>query len=116
MSQPQGHWLPPRPNLDDTRPFQDETNVFLDDIEQELGVLILQRPENERQFAQDNTAFKESSRDFSRALSCQDCTSPPLLLSPSYQLTPTCHKTEIPQRSCSETSFFICAHHQDTRE
>src|SRR5271155_4225658 len=81
MSQPQGHWLPPRPNPDDTRPFQDENNVFLDDIEQELGVLILQRPENERQFAQDNTTFKESSRDFSRALSCQDCTSPPLLLS-----------------------------------
>lgn len=79
MSQPQGHWLPPRPNLDDMRPFQDENNVFLDDIEQELGVLILQRPENERQFAQDNTTFKESSRDFSLALSCQDCTSPPLL-------------------------------------
>jgi hypothetical protein len=74
--QPQGHWLPPRPNLDDTTPFQDENNVFFDDIEQELGILILQRPENERLLAQDNPTVKESSRDFSRVLGCQDCTSP----------------------------------------
>lgn len=74
--QPQEHWQPPRPNLDDARPFQDKFNIFLDDIEQELGILILQRPENERQLAQDNTNLTESSRDFSRALSCQDCTAP----------------------------------------
>ena len=55
-------------------------NVFLDDVEQELGILILQRPGNERQLAQDNTTFTESSRDFSRALSCQDCTWPSLFL------------------------------------
>lgn len=72
-SQPQEYWQPPRPNLDDTRPFQDKSNVFIDDIEQELTILILQRPENERQLAQDNTSFAEASRDFARALSCQDC-------------------------------------------
>ena len=76
LIQPQEYWQPPRPNLDDARPFQDKFNIFLDDIEQELGILILQRPENERQLAQDNTNLTESSRDFSRALSCQDCTAP----------------------------------------
>lgn len=78
VTQPQEYWQPPGPNLDDARPFQDKSNIFLDDIEQELGILILQRPENERQLAQDNTTFTESSRDFSRTLSCQDCTSPSL--------------------------------------
>jgi ubiquitin carboxyl-terminal hydrolase 25 len=78
VTQPQEYWQPPRPNLDDARPFQDKPNIFLDDIEQELGILILQRPGNERELAQDNTTFTESSRDFSRALSCQDCMSPSL--------------------------------------
>ena len=78
--QPQKHWQPPRPNLDDTRPFQDELNVFLDDIEKEISILILQRPQSERQLAQDNTSFTDSSRDFSRALSCQDCKSPLMFL------------------------------------
>jgi hypothetical protein len=65
--------------LDDAKPFQDKTNIFLDDIQQELGILILQRPQNERQLAQENASFTESSRDFSRALGCQDCTAPSLL-------------------------------------
>jgi ubiquitin carboxyl-terminal hydrolase 25 len=79
-TQRQEYWQPPRPNLDDARPLQDKYNIFLDDVVQELSILILQRPENERQLAQDNTTFTESSRDFSRALSCQDCTPLSLLL------------------------------------
>ena len=48
-------------------------NTFLDDIEQELSILILQRPENERQLAQDSTTLINAHREFSRALGCQDC-------------------------------------------
>jgi ubiquitin carboxyl-terminal hydrolase 25/28 len=77
--QPQGYWQPPRPRLDDVKPFQDKTNIFLDDIQQELSILILQRPQNERLLAQENASLTESFRDFSRALGCQDCTAPSLL-------------------------------------
>ena len=48
-------------------------NIFLDDVEQELSILILQRPENERQLAQDTTTLANAHRAFSRALGCQDC-------------------------------------------
>lgn len=71
--QPHETWHPPKPDLQDTRPFQNTSNIFLDDIEQELNVLILQRPDDELKLAQDHTVLSDSSNDLARALSCQNC-------------------------------------------
>jgi len=48
-------------------------NLFLDNVEHELNALIVSRPSEERQQAQDNTTLMPAERELARALGCQDC-------------------------------------------
>jgi len=66
-------WHPPRPQFDEPLSIQNPKNKFLLDLDHELSVLILERPDNERQLAHDSTTLADSSSHFSRLLGCQDC-------------------------------------------
>ena len=50
-------------------------NIFMDDVDHELSVLISQRPKEERAPGQDGPIFKSADNDFARSLGCQDCKS-----------------------------------------
>ena len=50
-------------------------NIFRDDVDHELSVLISQRPKEERAPGQDGPIFKSADNDFARSLGCQDCKS-----------------------------------------
>ena len=80
LNQPRKCWRPPRPNLEDSTPYLDPSNLFLDDVEQELSILMLQRPAQERQLAQDNTSLPGWYHEVCRSLSCQACISFPILV------------------------------------
>ena len=69
----ESHWIAPRPDTKETPPLQKPTNVFLDDVEQEICSLILQRPRNEREQVQDITQLEDSSREIARIFGSQDC-------------------------------------------
>jgi len=71
--QPHESWEAPAPNPDDTEPLEDSLNIFLDNAEHELSILILQMPSEERPLP-DGSEVPNGYRDFSRALGCQDCT------------------------------------------
>ena len=47
----------------------------MDDVDHEIGVLISQRPKEERAPGQDAPILKSADIDFARSLGCQDCTS-----------------------------------------
>ena len=47
----------------------------MDDVDHEIGVLISQRPKEERAPGQEAPILKSADIDFARLLGCQDCTS-----------------------------------------
>lgn len=62
---PGEYWDPPHPNFDDNIPFQDPFNIFLDDVDHELTILMQQHPPRLRPQGTESPptpALKELSR------------------------------------------------------
>jgi len=66
------HWLPPQPNYDDSAPFRDPVNIFMDDVVWEISILISQLSEDDRRQVHDNTSLPDADKDLLRVLGAQD--------------------------------------------
>lgn len=65
----------PKPDNKEALPLSQQENVFLDNVEAELDVLVAARPQEERDTIQDNTLLEPAMVAMSRVLSCQSCSS-----------------------------------------
>ena len=65
-------WQVPKPDRTEGLPLQNNTNVFLDNVENELSALMLAYSAQDNHQAQDTLSLKTANRDFARVLSCQD--------------------------------------------
>ena len=88
----------PQPVADGILPLENSHNIFLDNIEAELNVLIEARPEDERQAAQDTTKLESAILQMSRVLSSRNYDTNPVSRTaksslwhrPQYVLVYTC--------------------------
>ena len=69
---PANAWKVPEPNYEESEPFQDEANVFLDNVEHEIVSLIAARPYVEREQIQDIPQPASAEKELARVLGCQD--------------------------------------------
>ncbi|KAL9108363.1 MAG: hypothetical protein Q9227_006823 [Pyrenula ochraceoflavens] len=68
------HWNPPQPIEEHHEgPYQTEFGVFLDDVEQELALLILQRPPEEVRSITVDFQLSSAVHEMARTLGCQNC-------------------------------------------
>ncbi|KAK5957548.1 ubiquitin-specific protease ubp2 [Knufia fluminis] len=65
-------WSVPQPNIHESLPLRQPHNIFLDNVEIELDALIANRPQEERQAAQDTTKLESALIELTRVLSCQN--------------------------------------------
>ncbi|KAK5088046.1 ubiquitin-specific protease ubp2 [Lithohypha guttulata] len=65
-------WVVPQPSATDSLPLRQAHNVFLDNVEVELDVLIANGPDEEEAGLQDTTAPEPAMRQLSRVLGCQN--------------------------------------------
>ncbi|KAL1980380.1 hypothetical protein VTN96DRAFT_4224 [Rasamsonia emersonii] len=63
-----GFWEPPKPNTSAVPPYQDEINIFLDDVLHELSALIDQRPPAEKKIPYTIPTTTPASNDLFYAL------------------------------------------------
>lgn len=72
-SKPGESWVVPQPSATDSLPLRQAHNVFLDNVEVELDVLIANGLDEEKAGSQDTTVPEPAMRQLPRVLGCQNC-------------------------------------------
>ncbi|KAL8738538.1 MAG: hypothetical protein Q9181_000698 [Wetmoreana brouardii] len=70
-------WHPPQSDVSATPPISNSVNVLLEDVEMELHVLLLQRPDDEKRASKVQYDLRSATDDLSRVLGTVKCKPPP---------------------------------------
>ena len=68
--------MPPCPDVSAAIPFENPSNVLLDDVEKEIDILLIQQPTEEKRLAKMPLISSDVIMDFDRLLGSTDCNSP----------------------------------------
>lgn len=77
-------WEPPQPDLSATPPVSNPINRLLEDVEKELQVLMLQRPDDEKRASKVQYGLTSATRDLGKVLGTSDCEGTELLINDNY--------------------------------